>query len=59
MVPALAERRSITTVQGSEWFGWWSVLLLQEINEDANKCIQNNLGCVNRLRKKYSLDYSH
>ncbi len=56
--PALTKRRSINTVQGSEWLDGGEYYLLQEIHEDAGKCYKSNLSCLDNLDAKYDLDYS-
>ena len=56
--PALADRKSITTVQGSEWLQDRIFYHLQDIHEAASKCISSNLKCLENLNSKYNLNYS-
>ncbi len=56
--PAIAERRSITTVQGSEWLDGGIYYPLQELHEDVSKCFARNLICLDAVTEEYHLDYS-
>lgn len=56
--PALADRKSITTVQGSEWLDGGLYYAMQDLHEDVSKCFNSNLNCLNDVNSKYDLDYS-
>lgn len=56
--PALADRRSVATVQGSEWLGRGEYYNLQEVHEDVSKCFLSNLSCLDYVNYKYNLGYT-
>jgi hypothetical protein len=56
--PAITERKSVTTVQGSEWLDGGVYYSMQELHEDVSKCFLRNMSCLNAEINKYNLDYS-
>lgn len=56
--PALSKRRSINTVQGSEWLEGGVYYSLQELHEEVGKCYKSDLSCLDVLNEKFDINYS-
>jgi len=55
--PLLADRESIVTDQGYEWLGTYP--LRNKIKTSAQLCVTQGTACLESLRDKYELDFTH
>jgi hypothetical protein len=56
--PTLTEKKSINTVQGTEWLRGNGFSNQIQIYTDVNGCVTESLNCLNDAVHKYDLDYS-
>ena len=57
--PSLAQRSSVSTVQGSEWLPDRHFLDQIEIYEAYQACVFEDLACLDRVSQEYGIDYTH
>jgi hypothetical protein len=56
--PALAERRSITTIQGTEWLGGeMNYVNNYDAIVDVSKCLYQNVECIYKIQLADNYDY--
>lgn len=55
--PALAQRRSVATVQGSEWLG--TMTEARELSTDLQACADRTESCLGELAAAYGLGFTH
>ncbi|MER3437718.1 MAG: hypothetical protein C4346_09115, partial [Chloroflexota bacterium] len=57
--PFLAERRSVATVQGTEWQARDAFHRQREANDALQQCAVATSTCLDQWRKKWGLDYDY
>jgi hypothetical protein len=57
--PALAERVSVTTVQGSEWLPNDTFTHLEELNGMAQECAGGDTSCIDLFTAETGLQYDY
>lgn len=57
--PALTGRKSVLTVQGSEWLGRGKFNYLENLSKKLIDCDNIGMDCIKNLTKKNRLDFSH
>ena len=57
--PALSGRKSVTTPQGMEWLPDNQFQKMAEAHFDLQKCVEENLACLNNWGHFYEKDFAH
>ena len=57
--PALSNRRSVLTVQGTEWLDDQQFSKQQDIYQEINHCALENLECIDELTEQERISFTH
>ena len=57
--PVLADRRSVLTVQGTEWLPRGAFTAADKAQEELNHCVHQNVDCLTSWAEEFGVGYSH
>ena len=57
--PAIADRKSVLTVQGTEWLSNNQFSRQQDIYEKVNKCVMENIKCINEMTSQEGITFTY